>query len=272
MTRRVFVNFLAAGLLLCPSVAPAGDPQPFPEFTFKRVAVPKPDTTQRITVQIEPQISLPAAAESPEASPIDDTGNSFAWYWDAISPKISATSPGRLAAAVLQLGKGPGVPAPRLQALKEIAEIHGLEILKATIGTKVSPALVLAVIGIESSGRNNAVSIAGARGLMQLMPDTAVRFGVKDVTDPIQNVRGGVAYLDWLMKEFDGDPILVLASYNAGENAVRKHAGVPPFNETRAYVPKVLAAWSVARGLCLTPPELVSDGCVFAVQGKRQNG
>ncbi|NCO16024.1 MAG: lytic transglycosylase domain-containing protein, partial [Alphaproteobacteria bacterium] len=74
-----------------------------------------------------------------------------------------------------------------------------------------------------------------------------------------------VAYLDWLMTEFDRDPVLVLAAYNAGEGAVTANAGVPPYPETRDYVPKVLAAWQVAQGLCLTPPELVSDPCVFKV-------
>ena len=67
-------------------------------------------------------------------------------------------------------------------------------------------------------------------------------------------------YLD----HFEKDPVLVLAGYNAGEGAVRDHKGVPPYPETRDYVPKVLAAYQVARGLCLTPPELISDGCVFA--------
>jgi soluble lytic murein transglycosylase-like protein len=90
---------------------------------------------------------------------------------------------------------------------------------------------------------------------------------VTDATDPAQNIKGGVAYLDWLMGEFDGDPLLVLAAYNAGEGSVRRYEGVPPFDETRAYVPKVLAAWSVARSLCKTPPELISDGCAFALQG-----
>ena len=72
-------------------------------------------------------------------------------------------------------------------------------------------------------------------------------------------------YLDWLLGEFAGDPVLALAGYNAGEGAVRDNRGVPPYAETRAYVPKVLAAFSVARGLCQTPPVLISDGCVFAV-------
>ncbi|HHI71673.1 MAG TPA: lytic transglycosylase domain-containing protein, partial [Rhodobacteraceae bacterium] len=136
---------------------------------------------------------------------------------------------------------------------------------------KVSPALVLAIIAIESSGDKSAVSKAGATGLMQLMPDTATRFGVSDATVAKENIKGGVAYLDWLMNEFDRDPVLVLAGYNAGEGSVHKYEGVPPFAETRGYVPKVLAAWTVARGLCLTPPELISDGCVFAVRGLASN-
>lgn len=132
--------------------------------------------------------------------------------------------------------------------------MHGSDILSATIGTEVSPALVLAVIGIESGGRVDAVSSAGAVGLMQLIPATAARFNVSDSADPVQNIKGGVAYLDWLMKEFDRDPLMVIAAYNSGENAVKKNGGVPPFAETRGYVPKVLAAWTVARGLCRTPP------------------
>ena len=122
---------------------------------------------------------------------------------------------------------------------------------------------MLAVIAVESAGRADAVSHAGAQGLMQLMPDTASRFGVKDSLRPDDNIAGGVKYLDFLMKEFDQDPILVLAGYNAGEGAVRNHKGVPPYAETRDYVPKVLAAFQVASGLCQTPPELISDGCVF---------
>jgi soluble lytic murein transglycosylase-like protein len=166
------------------------------------------------------------------------------------------------------LSQGPGgsaVRAPRLQHMQEIAKTYGTDILKATLGTNVSPALVLAVIGIESAGRADAVSSAGAQGLMQLIPATAERFGVSDSTDPSQNIRGGVAYLNWLMQEFDRDPLMVLAAYNSGEGAVKANEGVPPYAETRDYVPKVLAAWQIAQGLCLTPPELVTDPCVFKV-------
>ena len=87
-----------------------------------------------------------------------------------------------------------------------------------------------------SGGRTNAISSAGASGLMQLMPATAERFGVTDRADPKQNIKGGVAYLDWLLKEFKGDAVLALAGYNAGENAVKKHEGVPPYAETQNYV------------------------------------
>ncbi len=98
---------------------------------------------------------------------------------------------------------------------------------------------------------------------MQLMPDTVARFDVQDPLSAGDNIRGGVAFLDLLMERFDRDPVLVLAGYNAGESAVRKADGVPDFAETRDYVPKVLATYAVARGLCQTPPELISDGCVF---------
>ena len=92
---------------------------------------------------------------------------------------------------------------------------------------------------------------------------TVERFGVEDRLVPAQSIAGGVKYLNWLMGEFQNDPILVLAGYNAGEGSVRKYKGVPPFVETRDYVPKVLSTFQVARGLCLTPPELISDGCVL---------
>ena len=128
---------------------------------------------------------------------------------------------------------GQGVATPRLTALQEIASAYGREILVNSVGTDVSPALVLALIAVESSGRSEAVSGAGASGLMQLMPDTATRFGVVDTTDPADNIKGGVAYLAWLMDHFDNDPILALAGYNAGEGAVRDNGGVPPYAETR---------------------------------------
>jgi hypothetical protein len=250
------------------------------DFSFKRVKVPGPGE-RRAIVQIDPAeqarlLAIPAARPEPlapadgseaPAAPPNQTAGLFDWWWTVVSPSLGQSA-GRFGTALEMLAKGPDggrVPAPRMQTMQDMAGKFGTEILKATVGTRVSPALALAVIGIESGGRADAVSGAGAVGLMQLIPATAKRFGVTDSTDPVQNIKGGVAYLDWLMKEFDGDPLMVLAAYNAGEGAVKKNGGVPPYAETRAYVPKVLAAWQVAQGLCQTPPELVSDPCVFKV-------
>jgi hypothetical protein len=103
--------------------------------------------------------------------------------------------------------------------------------------------LVRAVVQAESAFYERARSKAGALGLMQLIPATAARFGVADPFDPVQNITGGVKYLRWLMDHFDHDYTKVIAAYNAGENAVKKHNGIPPFAETRAYVPKVMNLW-----------------------------
>ncbi len=272
-----------------PAAESAAPPPPIlPSFTFKRISAPKSGTKKRITVQIDPAEQaarlaepflplpdkpIPKGSADPALLPLPmDIGvpvGSYAWFWEKVSPKIDEGA-GRFSLALANLSGGPdgvSVNAPRLQALQSIAQAHGAEILMATIDKRVSPALVLAVISVESAGHADAVSSAGARGLMQLIPATADRFGVGDATDPAQNIRGGVAYLDWLMTEFNNDPLMAIAAYNSGENAVKGAGGVPPFPETRDYVPKVLAAWAVARGLCVTPPELVTDGCVFAVKG-----
>ncbi len=253
------------------------------DFTFRRIGVPQAGAPRGL-VQIRPgdQDEYLNGVEDRETDRGGAAGHPapsgvlpFAWFWDEVSPALADGGPGRLAVAVNHLNQPPAgvrVGGPRLQDLQDIAARHRTEILTATIGTDVSPALVLAVIGVESAGRIEAVSSAGATGLMQLMPATAERFGVEDSTDIAENIRGGTAYLDWLLKEFNGDPLLALAGYNAGENAVKDNNGVPPYAETRAYVPKVLTAWAVARGLCVTPPELVSDGCVFAVERLASDG
>ena len=106
---------------------------------------------------------------------------------------------------------------------------------------RVRPALVHAVIRAESAYRADAVSRKGATGLMQLMAATAARFGVQDRRDPEQNLRGGTAYLRFLLEKFESDLELALAAYNAGESAVERYGNrVPPFPETRDYVRKVI--------------------------------
>lgn len=249
--------------------------------TFKRVKVKKRPIGSRIDIQVSPeefeaQRRAPGAKPATKAPAATDVAktepkappNLQPWFWDGVSPKLKDAGLDRLEIAVRHMqvkSKQSAKLQPNSARLRTVAEKFGKEILRASINTDVSPALILAVISVESGGRSDAISSAGAQGLMQLIPATAERFKVTDASDPAQNIAGGAAYLDWLMKEFKNDPLLALAGYNAGENAVKKHKGVPPYPETRAYVPKVVAAWQVARTLCTTQPVLASDACVFRV-------
>ncbi len=270
MKRRLAIIFTLAALSADSVFAESNVVQA--DFTYKRVGLPAPGATNRITVQIDPAaIPVPAAPEPsapvPGASP---SGGDLDWFWGLISPDAAATGPGRLATALSALEQPPEGKAlvqPRLEALQRIVQSYGRDIMMETIGTQVSPALVLAVISVESAGNPRAISRTGAQGLMQLMPGTAERFDVANAMDASQNIAGGVAYLDWLINDFDRDPILYIAAYNAGEGAIRDNNGVPNYAETRDYVPKVLSAWTVARALCVTPPELMTDGCVFSLNG-----
>ena len=108
---------------------------------------------------------------------------------------------------------------------------------------QIDPALVYSMITAESSWNPSAVSVKGAQGLMQLIPATAARFGVRDPFDPAQNVEGGVKYLRWLLERYKGDLEKTLAAYNAGEGAVDRWGGVPNYAETRAYVKKVIDSY-----------------------------
>jgi soluble lytic murein transglycosylase-like protein len=122
-------------------------------------------------------------------------------------------------------------------AQKQIAEL----VNKLAPEYGVSPRLAFAVIRFESNFDPTARSHRNAQGLMQLIPETAARFNVRKPYDPVQNVHGGLAYLRWLLAYFRGNVPLVLAAYNAGEGAVNRHRGIPPFAETRAYVNRVMS-------------------------------
>jgi soluble lytic murein transglycosylase-like protein len=126
---------------------------------------------------------------------------------------------------------------------------------------KLQPQLVLAVMATESNFNPLAVSPKNAQGLMQLIPSTASRFGVTNIKDPVENIRGGMAYLRWLLAYFEGDLALTLAAYNAGEGAVERYQGVPPYAETRHYVARILGMMggrdSHAFDATVTPPSSV---------------
>ncbi len=111
----------------------------------------------------------------------------------------------------------------------------------------VDPRLALSVIAVESNFDARARSHKDARGLMQLIPETAERFAVTDAFDPLQNVRGGLAYLRFLLAYYRGDVVLAAAAYNAGEKAVDRYRGIPPYAETQAYVRKVLSLYRSER-------------------------
>ena len=116
---------------------------------------------------------------------------------------------------------------------------YSSEIRAAASRFGVDEYIVRAIIHAESAYRPNAISHAGAQGLMQLIPATASRFGVSDPFDPAQNISGGVKYLAWLMKRYSSNLTLVAAAYNAGEGAVDRNGGVPPYSETQRYVQRV---------------------------------
>lgn len=208
------VRIMAVAVTLCVGqTAAAENGRIQPDFTFRRVVAPESGAARRITVQIDPDapsairapdaeddldppanddatesiiaaaLGGPMAGAAPGAGPGPAPSPTYEWFWNTISPALSDSGPGRLESALALLARPPGderVPTPRLQALQDIAKAHGTDILRHTVGTQVSPALVLAVISVESAGRADAVSTAGAAGLMQLMPATAERFGVSD--------------------------------------------------------------------------------------------
>ena len=194
------------------------------------------------------------------------TGEAVSWFWKAVPPQINSQEGiGRAGAiAVVRDANRRGVGRFGSSAMaKRVSEQWRTEIEQAARNAKVSEALLIALMMVESAGNPRAVSPAGARGLAQLMPGTARRYDVDDVFDPAQSLRGGAAYLSDLLDMFDGDIVLALAAYNSGENAVLRFKGVPPYAETRAYVPRVLSAFLLASELCRRPPRHPRRRCAL---------
>lgn len=180
---------------------------------------------------IEARFAPPAPPEAPQ-----ETGEPFADVFQGIAAGLSSQGRGfavdgvSVAGGRRPVGTPPSLSPQMRQAFEDTAERYGLDVN-----------LLLAVSWQESAFNPNAVSHAGAIGLMQLMPGTAAGLGV-DPTNPLQNLDGGARYLRQQIDRF-GSVELALAAYNAGPGAVQKHGGIPPFQETQDYVPKVMARW-----------------------------
>ncbi len=134
---------------------------------------------------------------------------------------------------------------------------------------QVDPDLVLAIISVESAFNSRAVSSKNAQGLMQLIPATAQRFQVKDSFDPEENIKGGLAYLRWLLAYFKGNVAWVAAAYNAGEGAVEKYRGIPPYPETVNYVDKILQRYQKA--VHPYQPEIINRSSFIFTSAEQRN-
>tara|TARA_R110000751_G_scaffold1968_19_gene7347 strand:- start:10112 stop:11017 length:906 start_codon:yes stop_codon:yes gene_type:complete len=249
-------GLLAAGLAV---VALAGPTQaqlglsrlPAGEVGFRSVTPPAPGTRKRIVFHDQPVApAVKAAAQGfwsrPEARPEVTLGR-------PVAPALKA------AAAWGDAG-GRRAASDRATA-RRIMAAHGPAMLGAAQSSGLSLNLLLAVAIAESGGDSRAVSPKGARGLMQLMPATAAELGVGDAFSPAQAAPGAARHLEALLRRFDEDPLAALAAYNAGAGAVASRGGVPPWAETRAYVPRVLAAAAAVQELCLTPPASFREPC-----------
>ena len=199
---------------------------------------------------------VPAAAVAPKAAQPAQSGNTrrvvsgqvYSFIKDGVRHYTSARPKGAGSVASLRTIKYSFIetcfacaanPGVNFGTLRLNTSAYEAEIAAAARQYGVEEAVVRAIIHAESSFNPMALSHAGAQGLMQLMPATARRFGVTDSYDAGQNIRGGVQYLAWLLKRFNGNLSLAAAGYNAGEGAVDRHGGVPPYQETQRYVARV---------------------------------
>lgn len=232
----------------------------------QRAASPTPagagSVTPARTVEGSPvSVSLPAPAARPYQAPRLVRGQIYSYIQDGVR-HYSSKAPRGLGNAVAvrtikysfletcyACAAKPGV---NFNTLRLNTAAYQAEISAAARDFGVDEAIVRAIIHAESAFNPNALSRVGAQGLMQLMPATARRFGVGNAFDAGQNIRGGVQYLAFLLKRFHGDLTLTAAGYNAGEGAVDKYKGVPPYAETRRYVERVRLLAARYRGLVAT--------------------
>jgi soluble lytic murein transglycosylase-like protein len=204
-----------------------------------------------------PAPAAAAPAQQPYQAPRLVQGQVYSYIKDGVRHYSSKAPRGMAGATAMRTikysfmescyacGSKPGV---NFGTLRLNTAAYQAEIAAAAREHGVDEAIVRAIIHAESAFNPNALSRVGAQGLMQLMPPTARRFGVSNAFDAGQNIRGGVKYLSWLLKRFNGNLSLAAAGYNAGEGAVDKYKGVPPYSETRRYVERVAVLADRYRG------------------------
>ncbi len=221
-----------------PPLAPAAEAPP------QTVAVAEKRPTSVVSPAAAVALPMPGPVASPPRRVV--SGQVYSFIKDGVRNYTSVRPRGMDVASVrtikysyLQTCFACGNPKLNFGAVRLNTLAYGSEIAAAAREFGVEEAIVRAIIHAESSYNPVALSRAGAMGLMQLMPATARRFGVADAYDAAQNIRGGVQYLAFLLKRYQGNLTLAAAGYNAGEGAVDRNGGVPPYAETQRYVQRV---------------------------------
>ena len=203
-----------------------------------------------------PETSAPPGPPTVQAAPRRVvSGQVYSYVKDGVRHYTSFRPSGVAAAGLrtikysyIQTCYACGNPGLNFGTLRLNTSAYQAEIAAASREFGVEEAVIRAIMHAESSYNPLALSRVGAQGLMQLMPATARRFGVTDAFDAAQNIRGGVRYLAWLLKRYNGDLTKAAAGYNAGEGAVDRHGGVPPYSETQRYVQRVAVLAERYRG------------------------
>lgn len=228
------------------------------------------------------------AAEAPKETPTPVTPPGAVTAAPApAAPKPEAPVPSLVANPVLrQTPPPPPKPNDEMERLKKTADLlvkvnealgmpqspYGKIIYDIAVRHSINPHLVAALIHVESAFNPRAVSSKGAYGLMQLLPETARRFGVrkkKDLFDPRKNLEAGVSYLKWLADRFGGDAEKILAAYNAGEGAVERFGGIPPYQETQSYVQRIFGLLGFSVPPAPVPSPAAASGGQEAVAASR---
>ena len=206
---------------------------------------PLPEPVKALKTAPAETANLPVALQAvPAPQPVPPAPVALAPEAPA-APAVMTTTRSAMA-WLLDYDEGRGMPqSPYGDLIYEVAKRYSL-----------NPHLVAALIHAESAFNPRALSRKGACGLMQLLPATASRFGLRkrEIFEPSKNLEAGMRYLQWLSKRFNGDPVRVLAAYNAGEGAVERHGGVPPYRETQRYVRKILGLLNLDAEAALAPP------------------